>query len=174
MVPGTDDLEGWRKAHAAGEQAGKAKNAKAVEMNQVTVTDAKLGGVPVVDVRPKNWKEKTKMKPLQHVGLFIVAVLVVNTALWVEAAKALDFLPSWNDGPTKSAIVQFVQDVTKQGGPKYVSPEARIATFDQDGTLWCEQPVGQLDVCDLSHQAIGARASRMERSAALQGGPGRR
>jgi len=144
VVPGTDDLEGWRKAHAGGEQAGKAKNAKAVEMNQVTVTDAKLGGVPVVDVRPKNWKEKTKMKPLKHMGLFIVALLVVNTALWVEAAKALDPLLSWNDGPTKSAIVQFVQDVTQQGEPKYVPPEARIATFDQDGTLWCEQPVGQL------------------------------
>ena len=50
-------------------------------------------------------------------------------------------LPSWNDGPAKSAIVDFVARVTRPGGPDYVAPEERIATFDNDGTLWAEQPV---------------------------------
>ena len=50
-------------------------------------------------------------------------------------------LASWNDGATKSAIVEFVEDVTQEGSPNFVPPEARIATFDNDGTLWCEKPM---------------------------------
>jgi phosphoserine phosphatase len=50
-------------------------------------------------------------------------------------------LPSWNDGAAKAAILDFVARVTKEGGPDYVPPAERIATFDNDGTLWCEQPV---------------------------------
>jgi phosphoserine phosphatase len=50
-------------------------------------------------------------------------------------------LPSWNDGVVKAAIVDFVARVTKEGGPDYVPPAERIATFDNDGTLWCEQPL---------------------------------
>jgi phosphoglycolate phosphatase-like HAD superfamily hydrolase len=50
-------------------------------------------------------------------------------------------LPSWNDGPAKQAIVNFVRATTTQGSPKFVPPEKRIATFDNDGTLWCEQPM---------------------------------
>jgi phosphoglycolate phosphatase-like HAD superfamily hydrolase len=49
-------------------------------------------------------------------------------------------LDSWTDGPTKSAIVDFVDRVTTQG-PDYVAPEERIAVFDNDGTLWCEKPM---------------------------------
>jgi hypothetical protein len=56
------------------------------------------------------------------------------------AAKA-DPLPSWNDGTTKKAIVDFVSRVTQQGGPDFVPPPERIATFDNDGTLWSEQPI---------------------------------
>jgi hypothetical protein len=51
-----------------------------------------------------------------------------------------NLLPSWNDGPVVSAIVDFVTRVTQGGGPDYVPPAERIATFDTDGTLWCEQP----------------------------------
>jgi hypothetical protein len=50
-------------------------------------------------------------------------------------------LPSWNDSAAKSAILDFVARVTEQGGPDFVPPGARIATFDNDGTLWCEQPL---------------------------------
>jgi phosphoserine phosphatase len=53
----------------------------------------------------------------------------------------MDMLESWNDGPTKSAITDFVERVTEEGGPDYVEPAARVAVFDNDGTLWTEKPV---------------------------------
>ena len=52
-----------------------------------------------------------------------------------------DPLPSWNDGPAKSAILDFVKRVTTDGGPEMVPPADRIAVFDNDGTLWSEQPI---------------------------------
>ena len=52
-----------------------------------------------------------------------------------------DALPSWNDTPTKQAIVEFVGRVTKAGGPDFVGPADRIATFDNGSTLWVEQPM---------------------------------
>jgi len=50
-------------------------------------------------------------------------------------------LPSWNDGATRDAIVDFVERVTTDGGPDHVPPDERIAVFDNDGTLWCEKPM---------------------------------
>ncbi|MFM0209879.1 HAD family hydrolase [Paraburkholderia sediminicola] len=50
-------------------------------------------------------------------------------------------LPSWRDGPAKQTIQKFVADVTREGSPNYVPPAARIAVFDNDGTLWSEQPI---------------------------------
>jgi phosphoglycolate phosphatase-like HAD superfamily hydrolase len=50
-------------------------------------------------------------------------------------------LASWNDGPAKQAIIDFVRATTDQGSPKFVPPEERVATFDQDGTLWVEHPI---------------------------------
>src|SRR4030095_439275 len=52
-----------------------------------------------------------------------------------------DPLPSWNDGPNKRAIISFVNSVTRDGGPDFVRVPQRIATFDNDGTLWSEQPI---------------------------------
>jgi len=72
------------------------------------------------------------------------AVFVVLLALLfatVPAQAQTDPLPSWNDGAAKKAIVDFVKDTTTPGSPKFVPPEERIATFDQDGTLWVEQPL---------------------------------
>ncbi len=57
------------------------------------------------------------------------------------AAASADALPSWNDGPSKRAIVAFVDKVTTAGSRDCVAPAERIATFDNDGTLWSEQPV---------------------------------
>ena len=54
---------------------------------------------------------------------------------------AEDPLPSWNEGPSKAAIMAFVEKVTTQGSPSFVPEEDRIATFDNDGTLWSEQPM---------------------------------
>ena len=50
-------------------------------------------------------------------------------------------LESWNDTPTRQAIVEFVERVTHEGGADYVPPAERIAVFDNDGTLWCEKPM---------------------------------
>ena len=62
--------------------------------------------------------------------------------VWVSAAIAqTDPLPSWNDGASKQAIVDFVNAVTREGSPDFVPLPERIATFDNDGTLWIEQPM---------------------------------
>ena len=50
-------------------------------------------------------------------------------------------MPSWNEGPARKAILEFVQATTTQGSPTFVPPAERIATFDQDGTLWVEHPM---------------------------------
>jgi phosphoglycolate phosphatase-like HAD superfamily hydrolase len=60
---------------------------------------------------------------------------------WGASAQAGDPLPSWNDGSTKHGIIEFVQATTTQGAPTFVPPAERIATFDQDGTLWVEHPM---------------------------------
>ena len=71
---------------------------------------------------------------------FVLAALVV--VVWQAAAAAqTDPLPSWNDGAAKQAIVEFVEATTTDGGPDFVPPPERIATFDQDGTLWVEHPM---------------------------------
>jgi len=57
-----------------------------------------------------------------------------------QADVAPDPLPSWNDGPAKQSILHFVEKVTREGSPAFVPVAERIATFDNDGTLWCEQP----------------------------------
>jgi hypothetical protein len=61
--------------------------------------------------------------------------------VFARAHAQTDPLPSWNDGPAKKAIVEFVKTTTEKGGPKFVAPETRIAVFDQDGTTWVEQPM---------------------------------
>src|SRR5262249_22992721 len=74
----------------------------------------------------------------------VFARFVALAALLVLGAHAqaqTDVLPSWNDGPAKQAIIEFVQATTDQSSPTFVPPEARIATFDQDGTLWVEHPM---------------------------------
>ena len=58
-----------------------------------------------------------------------------------QALTQTDPLPSWNNGPTQQAIIAFVRATTDQPSPKFVSPEERIATFDQDGALWVEHPM---------------------------------
>ncbi|MFO0862088.1 MAG: HAD family hydrolase [Phycisphaerales bacterium] len=68
--------------------------------------------------------------------------LLFACVLFLRTAQAgPDPLPSWNDTAPKQAILNFVQRVTEEGSPDFVPPEDRIATFDNDGTLWCEQPI---------------------------------
>jgi phosphoserine phosphatase len=73
-------------------------------------------------------------------GAIITAMFCV-TLPTVRAHAQTSPLSSWNDGPAKQAITSFVKEVTNKSGTKYVDPQDRIATFDQDGTLWVEHPI---------------------------------
>lgn len=70
-----------------------------------------------------------------------LASLVLAIVFLAAPAMAEDALPSWNDGAAKQSIIEFVERVTRDGGPEFVPPAERIAVFDNDGTLWTEQPV---------------------------------
>ena len=70
-----------------------------------------------------------------------IAVVACGLTFVATIARAVDPLPSWNDTAPEKAIVEFVEKVTKEGSPDFVKPEERIATFDNDGTLWAEQPI---------------------------------
>ncbi len=72
---------------------------------------------------------------------FIAAALICAATLIATVARAADPLPSWNEGPAKQAIVNFVRSTTEASSPQFVPPAERIATFDQDGTLWVEHPL---------------------------------
>jgi phosphoglycolate phosphatase-like HAD superfamily hydrolase len=72
---------------------------------------------------------------------FNALLLAFLAAISVAAAQPADPLPSWNNGATKKAITDFVARVTTQDGADFVPPEQRIATFDNDGTLWAEKPI---------------------------------
>ena len=69
------------------------------------------------------------------------AFVHLSVLLSAAASYSQDPLPSWNDTAPKKAIIAFVEKVTKEGSPDFVRPEERIATFDNDGTLWAEQPI---------------------------------
>jgi len=70
-----------------------------------------------------------------------LALTVALLGACAQMAPAPDPLPSWNEGPAKDAIVQFVRKTTDSASPQFVPPAQRVATFDQDGTLWVEQPM---------------------------------
>lgn len=85
------------------------------------------------------------MRPIRTHRLAIVALacaaaLLASLSTGTSAA-ADESLPSWNDGAAKKSIIDFVAKVTKEGGPDFVPPAERIATFDNDGCLWAEQPI---------------------------------
>ena len=81
------------------------------------------------------------MPPVIFRRLRVVVILAGLASLFAVAYAQQDPLPSWNDGPAKQAIVQFVRVTTDPASPKYVKPEERIATFDEDGTTWVEHPM---------------------------------
>jgi phosphoglycolate phosphatase-like HAD superfamily hydrolase len=73
----------------------------------------------------------------QRFGLSLLLALVISLPAFAQTAEPL---PSWNDGPAKKSIIEFVQAVTDQSSKDFVQPAERIAVFDNDGTLWSEQP----------------------------------
>ena len=70
-----------------------------------------------------------------------MAVALVASMSFAPVGHAADPLPSWNDGTARQSIVAFVERVTREGSPDFVPAAERIATFDNDGTLWGEQPL---------------------------------
>jgi len=81
---------------------------------------------------------------IRSVQLAMVALALALPAPAYAQPAAADPLPSWNDGATKEAIIDFVTRVTTAGGRDSVPPAERIATINNDGTLWCEQPIERL------------------------------
>jgi phosphoserine phosphatase len=78
----------------------------------------------------------------------LVALINLAAVALTLTARGADPLPSWNDGPAKQAIMDFVGKVTKEGSLDFVPPNERVAAFDQDGTLWVEHPMySQLMYC---------------------------
>ena len=80
-------------------------------------------------------------KAISRRGLIALLAVAFGLLAPTAASAQSDALASWNDGPAKQAIVDFVRATTDQSNPNFVPPEARIATFDQDGTLWVEHPL---------------------------------
>ncbi|HVN88662.1 MAG TPA: HAD family hydrolase, partial [Candidatus Binataceae bacterium] len=79
---------------------------------------------------------KTQRRQSVSAATFLCALALIATI-----ARAADPLPSWNDGKAKQSIITFVEKVTTPTSPDFVPVAERIATFDNDGTLWCEQPL---------------------------------
>lgn len=73
--------------------------------------------------------------------LLLLAALIAGPVPFARAETPARVLPSWNDGGSRSAILAFVERVTREGSPDFVPAAERIAVFDNDGTLWCEQPM---------------------------------
>jgi phosphoserine phosphatase len=92
------------------------------------------------------------MKISTYLAIFVVALVSLPSLAMAFETNAVDTnprqpdqgaadpLPSWNEGSAKIAILNFVANVTNESNPDYVEPAERIATFDNDGTLWCEYP----------------------------------
>ena len=81
------------------------------------------------------------MRSCVRSALLLVLALAVSLVLATSAFAQSDPLASWNDGKTKQSIIAFVNKVTTPGSPDFVPPAERIATFDNDGTLWVEHPM---------------------------------
>ena len=92
-----------------------------------------------------------------YVGARILA-LAASLLFAAQASAQTDPLPSWNDGAAKKAIVDFVKTTTTQGSPQFVPPAERIATFDQDGTLWVEHPMYSFVMYALERVPVLAQA----------------
>ena len=96
---------------------------------------------------------------VRHFPLTFALVMSVSPALGAQSVAHTDPLPSWNNGPAKQAIVQFVERTTTQGSPKFVPEADRIATFDQDGTLWVSHPIYTQVVYALDRVPVIVKAS---------------
>jgi phosphoglycolate phosphatase-like HAD superfamily hydrolase len=86
-------------------------------------------------------KLRNVLRKIAFLGLIGAGAVLILASLALAQSKSPDPLPSWNEGPAKQAIVSFVQKVSDKSSPAYVETAERIATFDQDGTLWVSHPM---------------------------------
>jgi len=77
---------------------------------------------------------------MKHLNLLLIFLTIILFSCTEQIDQKSDPLPSWNEGKTKQSIIDFVNELKDQASPNFVKPEDRIATFDNDGTLWPEQP----------------------------------
>lgn len=92
---------------------------------------------------PKTWVQRwqTRIRRVRPSARYVPALLFFVVQLAGAQAAQVDPLPSWNSSPAKTAIIDFVTKVTRPGSAGFVPVSERIATFDNDGTLWSEQPI---------------------------------
>jgi phosphoglycolate phosphatase-like HAD superfamily hydrolase len=97
--------------------------------------------VPSIDQHPVG--KLAEVLSMTTFGIYLarIAAVALIAVSWTAAGLAQELLPSWNDTAPRKAIMTFVERVTTQGSPDFVPPAERIATFDNDGTLWAEQPI---------------------------------
>ena len=99
---------------------------------------------------------------LRSVNFGLAAFMALSGHVWAQT----DPLPSWNDGSAKQAIIAFVTDTTTEGEATFVPPAERIATFDQDDTLWVEHPMYAQVIYALDR--VGAPAKAKPELAAVE------
>jgi hypothetical protein len=118
---------------------------------KATTTDglSSLDREAKMSTRSPTLNRRVLLAALAKLAILFTPILPLSAL--AQAPSVTDPLPSWNDGPAKQAIVDFVKATTDSASPKFVPPEERIATFDQDGTLWVEHPVYTQVVYCLDH-----------------------
>lgn len=78
---------------------------------------------------------------MRHTVAVFALLLILVTTGRAHSDRGGDVLPSWNDGPTRTAVIDFVTAASREGDPGYIAPDARLAVFDMDGTLMPEKPL---------------------------------
>jgi hypothetical protein len=89
----------------------------------------------------KKIEAKTFLNALATFFSFMTAFALVSAFVSANGTQPADPLPSWNESPSKTAILDFVQRVISEGSADFVPISERIAVFDNDGNLWPENPV---------------------------------
>ena len=131
----------------SGRPIGRPKSSLILDMQNDERLDPQYAPFQAADRKLKGdarWRvynhfELSRRALIAALGGLLLPVTMAYTGFPAHAQT--DPLPSWNDTSPKRAIVEFVTETTKEGSPTFVPPAERIATFDQDGTLWVEHPM---------------------------------
>ena len=124
VFPAADDLDGWKKTHAAGEKGKVEVSEKAVADNKVTVTEATMGGVPVLDIRPEGWKDNGKVIVYTHGGaytMFSARSTLQSSAPMARATGLRVISVDYTTAPfakwkmIQEQVISVFKDLNKQG-----------------------------------------------------------